>query len=228
MLTNAKIFDLLTIFILLGILNHVSIVQSEEVFDTHFTGDAPAPGSYQLHKIKTAPQGSVLDTDGKANPLTNYVTGKVTLLSFIYTMCSDTNGCPLAFAVLYQLKQLIESDPYLQDKTRLVSLSFDPKNDTPETMGLYKNTYASEQDFVEWDFLTTSSDKTLQPLLEGFGQYISVEKNKDSDSSTLIHVLKLFLIDKEGVIREIYTTSYLYPKMIMNDFRTLLLEYENE
>ena len=40
----------------------------------------------------------------------------------------------------------------------------------------------------------------------------------------LAHVLKVFLIDARGVVREIYTTSYLYPEVILNDIKTLRLE----
>jgi len=34
----------------------------------------------------------------------------------------------------------------------------------------------------------------------------------------------VFLIDARGVVREIYTTSYLYPEVILNDIKTLRLE----
>ena len=40
----------------------------------------------------------------------------------------------------------------------------------------------------------------------------------------LAHVLKVFLIDTRRVVREIYTTSYLYPEVILNDIKTLRLE----
>jgi protein SCO1 len=37
-------------------------------------------------------------------------------------------------------------------------------------------------------------------------------------------VLKVFLIDERAVVREIYTTSYLFPEVILNDIKTLRLE----
>ena len=38
------------------------------------------------------------------------------------------------------------------------------------------------------------------------------------------HTLKVFLIDPEGRVREIYSTGYLMPRMIVNDIRTLARE----
>jgi cytochrome oxidase Cu insertion factor (SCO1/SenC/PrrC family) len=35
------------------------------------------------------------------------------------------------------------------------------------------------------------------------------------------HTLKVFLIDAEGQVREIYSSGYLVPQMIVNDMRTL-------
>jgi protein SCO1 len=37
-------------------------------------------------------------------------------------------------------------------------------------------------------------------------------------------MLKMFLIDRTGVIREIYTLAFLQPTVIVNDIRTLYLE----
>jgi hypothetical protein len=37
-------------------------------------------------------------------------------------------------------------------------------------------------------------------------------------------VLKVFLIDRRGWVREIYSTSYLVPQVVINDVKTLLME----
>jgi protein SCO1 len=51
-----------------------------------------------------APDGTVLDTDDQAKPLARFTTGKVTVLSFMYTCCSDVWGCPFAYQVMQELK----------------------------------------------------------------------------------------------------------------------------
>jgi protein SCO1 len=40
----------------------------------------------------------------------------------------------------------------------------------------------------------------------------------------LHHMLKVFLIDREGVVREIYSLAYLQPDVMFNDIQTLFLE----
>lgn len=186
----------------------------------------PSPGTYVLHNIMRAPEGLVLDSDGKAHRLSDYVTGKVTLLSFIYTTCSDAKGCPLALAVLHGLESTIEKTPAYRDRVRFVSLSFDPEHDTPQVMRLYGGAHAGRAKAMQWNFLTTRSAKELLPLLDGFGQDVSVaaDPRTGKASRAFSHVLKLFLIDRKGVVREIYTTSFLLPPVMLNDIKTLLLE----
>ena len=63
--------------------------------------------------------------------------GKITLLSFIYSTCSDINGCPLSMAVFYKIQDKLKKNKKLRNKVRLISLSFDPEIDTPEVTKLY-------------------------------------------------------------------------------------------
>ncbi|MGH8670434.1 MAG: SCO family protein [Burkholderiales bacterium] len=185
----------------------------------------PKPGTYKLNKIMPAPDGKVVNVDGKTDRLSRYTTGMVTLLGFIYTTCPDEKGCPLAYRVFYDLKKQIENSPELYDKIRFVSLSFDPENDTPQVMRLYGGSQLVESTGLKWYFLTTGSRKELHPILDGFGQDVSVLRNPGKDAPrTFTHVLKVFLIDHSGQIREIYSTSYLIPQLVMNDMLTLLLE----
>ena len=183
----------------------------------------PPPGSYALNAIMRAPDGPVLDRDGRRRPLARFTAGKITLLGFIYTSCADPRGCPLATQVFHTVRHRVSEDPDLRARVRLVSLSFDPLRDTPAVM----RRYAAEvpDNGVEWAFLTTELPRTLVPLLDGFGQDVRVELDAHGRAAgPLAHVLKVFLIDTRGTVREIYTTSYLYPEVILNDIKTLRLE----
>jgi protein SCO1/2 len=186
----------------------------------------PAPGSYQLQRIMTVPDGPVLDSDGSAHRLSEFTRGKVTLFSFIYTYCTDAKGCPLAYETLHSLKQSIGKDAALRGKVRFVSMSFDPKNDTPETMRLYGGLEMRDTRAVRWHFLTARSGKELAPLLDGFGQDVSVaaEQPPGQRVPVLQHMLKVYLIDSQGKVREIYSTSFLQPAVLLNDIKTVLME----
>lgn len=186
----------------------------------------PAPGSYELMHIMQAADGDVLDIDAKPQRLASYTAGKVTLLSFIYSTCADPSGCPYAYMVFHSLKTRLESDPRLHGKVRLVSLSFDPKRDTPQILKLYAGDNALPDQPVEWNFLTTASHKTLLPILDDFGQdvFLDIDPVTKQPLGSFSHVLKVSLIDSNRVVREVYTTVYLQPDMVYNDILTLLQE----
>ena len=179
----------------------------------------PPPGSYKLHRIMPAPEGRVLDIDGKAARLSKYLHDRITLLGFIYTTCADPDGCPLAYRVFDALKEAIADTPRLHGQVRFVTLSFDPARDTPEAMRRYAGSRLVESDAgLRWYFLTTRSAKELHPLVEGFGQEVT------RSGRELSHVLKVFLIDRAGYVREIYSSNFLHPQSVLNDIETLLLE----
>ncbi len=193
---------------------------------SNFEFDVPAAGSYELQHIMRAADGAVLDIEGAKQRLDRYTGGKVTLLSFIYSSCADPDGCPYAYTVFHNLKNRLERETQLHHKVRLVSLSFDPKRDTPQMLKLYAGEHALPNQPVEWDFLTTESLTNLLPILDDFGQdvFIDLDRETQQPVGTFSHVLKIFLIDRDHVVREIYTTNYLHPDMVYNDILTLLQE----
>ena len=186
----------------------------------------PAPGTYRLYDIMPAPDGTVLDLEGRRARLARFTRGKITVLSFIYTRCADARGCPLAYQVFHVMHDRLRETPALRDRVRLVTLSFDPVHDTPAAMRRYANGAIAERAAgVEWTFLTTGSPRELLPILDGFGQDVQVERRpRGGQAPRLGHVLKVFLIDARGIVREIYTTSYLFPDVVLNDIETLRRE----
>lgn len=185
----------------------------------------PPAGSYALHVIQHAADGDVIGHDGKGHRLAEYTRGRVTLLSLIYTYCTEPTGCALAYETEVALKERVLADKRLHGRVRFVSLSFDPLNDTHEAMQAYGGAHAATGAALPWHFLTTHSMRQLQPILDGFGQDIEVERDaRGRPTRTISHMLKLFLIDREGRVREIYSTEFLHPEAMLNDIRTLLME----
>jgi protein SCO1 len=186
--------------------------------------DPPGPGTYTLHRIMRAPDGEVLGLDGRAQRLSHFTQGRITLLGFIYTTCTDPDGCPLAYRVFDTVRHAVAT-PELRDRIQLVTLSFDPLRDNPSVMRRYAGSRVSDGS-PRWYFLTTRSARELQPLVDGFGQdvRVTVDRANGARRRELSHVLKVFLIDPEGFVREIYTSTFLHPQTVLNDVKTLLME----
>ena len=184
--------------------------------------EPPVPGTYDLPSILPAADGAVLLEDGSKASLRSHLQGKISVLSFIYTRCSDANGCPLATFVLHSLKNAIADRPDMADKVRFISLSFDPDHDTPQAMRDYGRDF-KEGTAAEWLFMTTESDKELRPILKAYSQYVNKARN-DAGNTDIAHTLRAYLVDASGDVRNIYSIDFLHPKLLMADIETILLD----
>ena len=184
----------------------------------------PAAGSYLLPPVGRAADGEVLDSDGSPARLYELFGDRYVLLSFMYSSCGDVNGCPLTAYVYYQLKRAMAQDAVLAQNLRLVSLSFDPQRDTPAVMQLYANNFRHEGAAGQWRFVTTQSEQQLRPILQAYGQNVQRKlAMEDSSSTDFFHVLRVFLIDPQRRVRNIYSVSFLHTDLILADFHTLML-----
>jgi cytochrome oxidase Cu insertion factor (SCO1/SenC/PrrC family) len=166
----------------------------------------------------------LLDSAGRPVRLATLTHGKITLLTFFYTYCVDPLGCPFAHMTLAALRDRVRGDRSLAGHVRFVSVSLDPGHDTPAAIASYAKEFAVDPDF-EWRFLTARRVKELLPVLDDFGQDVSVETNANGQAMrTLHHMLKMFLIDARGEVREIYTLAFIQPDVIFNDMKTLALD----
>jgi cytochrome oxidase Cu insertion factor (SCO1/SenC/PrrC family) len=186
--------------------------------------EPPAPGSYTLPVIKTAADGEVLDHHGDAFRLHDLVTGRITVMSFIYTRCADAAACPYATGVLMQLHGISAKDRDLARAMRLVSMSFDPVNDTPRRMAAYAAAAGDERNAAEWRFVTAESQAKLDPVLASYGQAVDAKRNASDPTGPLNHTLRVYLVDREGRIRNIYSSGTLDLRLVVADVKTLLLE----
>ena len=183
----------------------------------------PKPGSYTLPTISNAAGGEVLGVNGEKLDLDSLLGDKIVLLTFIYSSCTDLNGCPLATAVFYKIKERFKDNPELANKIRLISVSFDPEHDTPEVMGLYGAGFEGGQ--PEWHFLTTESEEILLPIANSYGQMrIKQYDSEGNYTGAMAHVLRAFLIDREKNVRQEYSVSFLHDELVSTDIKTLMIE----
>jgi cytochrome oxidase Cu insertion factor (SCO1/SenC/PrrC family) len=182
------------------------------------------PGSYTLPVVKPASDGVLLDTNNKTTRLRDLMHGRVTVLSFIYTRCAAPKACPYATSVLNEIHNLALRDDKLANTIQLISISFDPEYDTPSRLATYSEGFRDKKSGCEWLFLTAQSRAELEPILAAYDQAVDRRSNAADPQGPLYHILRVFLIDGEGQIRNIYSSSTLDPRLVLADVKTLLLE----
>ncbi len=132
--------------------------------------------------------------------------GKVVLLTFIYTRCPLADFCPRMSSNFAEMDQQMQKDPSLYAKTHLLSVSFDPKYDTPQVLRSYGGAHTGKftaEDFKHWDF-------AAPPLAElpKVEQYFDVGVTGDSsDPSSIQHSLSTLVIGKDGKVVAWYPTN---------------------
>jgi cytochrome oxidase Cu insertion factor (SCO1/SenC/PrrC family) len=182
----------------------------------------PPAGSYELPPIKRVPSFVLRDAAGREVSTETITAGKVSVVSFIYTACSDRLGCPLASAALRDLQARLKTEGLSRD-TVLLSISFDPRRDTPAQLVKYSRAYGADPGV--WRFMTAPSPRALAAVLNGYGQdRAPVYDEHGRFTGRYSHVLKVFLADRAGYVRNIYSTGLLVPDLVVNDIKTVLAE----
>lgn len=180
-----------------------------------------APDTYHLPVIGMAADGELLTVNNQSVQLHRLMGDKLVLLSFIYATCSDINGCPLATQVLHKISRELQRQATLASQLRLLTVSFNPEHDTPEQMRHYGENFKTGN--FDWQFLTTRDEHALQPILDGYQQNVQKIYDKNGRfTGTFSHLLRVYLIDKDKQIRNIYSADLLHPETLMNDVKNLL------
>jgi cytochrome c peroxidase len=188
------------------------------VFSPNFV--PPAVGSYELPAVKRVAGFVLKDSTGRAVDTGLVTSGKAAVVSFIYTACPERLGCPLASLALQDLQARLKDEGLYHDVV-LLSISFDPARDSPAQLAKYARVYGADPAF--WRFMTAPSTRVLDGMLESYGQdRAPVYDPRGRFTGRYSHVLKVFLLDRDGYIRNIYSAGFLVPDLVVNDIKTIL------
>ncbi len=128
--------------------------------------------------------------------------GKVVVMTFIYTRCPLADFCPRMSRNFAELDKALETDPALYAKTHLLSVSFDPKYDTPQVLrsygGAYTGNFVNEK-FGHWDFAAPQEAE-----LAKVEHFFAVGVTPGDGGAALQHTLSTLVIGKDGKIAAFY------------------------
>lgn len=145
--------------------------------------------------------------------------GKVLVLTFIYTRCPFPEYCLRMSRNFDQLDQMLAKDPKLYAKTHLLSISFDPKYDTPAVLRSYGGAYAgrnAKETFQHWDFAAPSQVQ-LASVLQWFDVGVT-----SGNGTVQTHSLSTAVVGPDGKIHAWYPTNNWTPQQVLQDVQQIL------
>lgn len=134
-----------------------------------------------------APEFALHDADGKPVRLED-LRGKVVVLHFIYAGCPDV--CPLHADRIGEIQEMVNITP-MKDRVQFVTITTDPKRDTPEVLKDYGPVHGLDP-MTNWVFLTSGPDKpedATRELAEQFGHKFIVSDDGYQTHSVVTHVI---------------------------------------
>lgn len=116
--------------------------------------------------------------------------GKVTILHFIYSKCTDV--CPLHAEKLAEVQKMINRTPMI-DLVRFVSVTTDPGNDTADVLKDYGPQHGLDP--INWEFLTIAPGEPedyTRRLAQAFGHKFTVQSDGTITHGLVTHVIGKF------------------------------------
>lgn len=161
------------------------------------------------------PNVTLRNQDGKEIRLHNY-RGKALLLTFIYTRCPLPEYCTLMSNNFAQIDRQLQQNPDIYARTHLLSISIDPKYDTPQVLRSYGAAHTERYEnetFAHWEF--ASGDK-VKDLAQFFGLRYFTENDQ------IMHGLKTVIVAPDGKVAKIYSDNTWKPEEVVNELKRVL------
>ncbi len=164
---------------------------------------APAPnGAYDAASTDDClPAVSLIDQNGNRVSLAS-LKGEPVLVDFIYTSCPGP--CSTLTSKLVTVANSLGTR--LGPRVRMVSISLDPENDTPQKLKEYAERLGA--DHAGWLFLT-GTPRQVDHVLARF----KLRRMREADGS-VTHMETLFLLGPDGRQRRIYNGVEVKPAVM--------------
>lgn len=156
---------------------------------------------------RQAPDFSLSGSDGSELKLSRY-RGKVIVLAFGYTSCSDV--CPITLAVLAQARKKLGVEG---NELQVVYVTVDPERDDAERMRKYLAAF--DPTFVGG----TGTAERLAAVRKEYG--VIANKKTDGTSYSVAHSSYTYLIDRDGSLCALMPYGRT-PDDYVHDLRILL------
>jgi len=179
-----------------------SWLEDVRITDKSGRKNAETPKTRRLAIGDPVPDLALVNQDGRHIRLTDF-RGKALLITFIYTRCPLPNFCPLLSSQFSKIHDDLMKEPDVYKRTHLVTISFDPRYDTPRVLRKYGLAYLDndKSGFEQWDFASTNPGD-LRKLAYAFGLEYSEADNQIS------HTMVIALVARDGTIAQYWGAQW--------------------
>jgi protein SCO1/2 len=219
MLDNVGAGDLITAR--LDVKNDVGTISSITKTGTA-PPDVPKPSPLSagivmlLRDGEPVPNPPLVDQDGRERRLADIRGGRAMALTFMYTKCPMPTFCPMMDRNFAEVQKLLKADPAMRDKVRLLSVSFDPKNDTPPVLKEHAKGLGADPGI--WTFVTGSREE-IDKFAMNFG--VTLVRGESPNPDEIGHTLRTAIVDREGKLVKAYTGNDWTPAQLVADLQQL-------
>lgn len=178
-------------------------------------GQEPPPVNEKFAQIgQQVPDFVLTDQDGKRLSLSDFA-GRSLALTFIYARCPLPDYCIRMSANFSDLANLINKDEELKKKYALLSISFDPDNDTPAKLRSYGLGYLGKgsTDLGVWH-LAVGKDAEVRKIADFFGLRYETDAN---DKTQINHSLRTAVISPDGKVTKIFAGNEWVPPQLLKE-----------
>lgn len=166
---------------------------------------------------KQVPDFTLTNQDGKKISPKDFQ-GKAWAITFIYARCPLPDYCIRMSTNFSDLANSLKDNAELKDKVRLLSISFDPENDTPAKLRQYGQGYLGNQanpDFTIWQ-LAVGSDAEVRKVAEFFGLDYRVDEN---NKTVITHNLRTAVISPDGKVVKVFAGNEWTPAQLLKELQ---------
>ena len=165
---------------------------------------------------KPVPDFSLTNQDGKRVSLSEF-RGKALAVTFIYARCPLADYCIKMSTNFSDAAHKINADEELKKKTALLSISFDPENDTPAKLKSYGLGYMGKdaKELGVWQ-LAVGSDSEVKTIANFFGLRYETDAN---DKTQINHSLRTAVIAPDGKVTKIIPGNSWTPQQLIDELK---------
>lgn len=184
--------------------------------DTPPAGGSAPPGVKYLMPGDEVPNQAFVDQDGRRRDFAAIRGGRAMAITFIYTKCPIPTFCPAMDRQFAEAQSLLK-DKGLEAKAGLLSVSFDPKHDTPAALKQHAAKLGADPRV--WTFVTgpqAEIDRFASSML------LTLVRGEAANPDEIGHTLRTTVIGRDGRIVKSYSGADWTPAQLIADLERTL------